>query len=112
VGEDATLAVAHVGLAVTFLADQAWLTLDAIVRTLTREMALAAARLDFERAAELRKRVFALEHIQDVALIQRDDDPLGIPEALNSMAWLPDAIGPPASSAISFPNTSYTFKDT
>ena len=45
----------------------------AIVRTLTREMALAAARLDFERAAELRKRVFALEHIRDVSLITRED---------------------------------------
>ncbi|OGL99553.1 hypothetical protein A2304_05465, partial [Candidatus Uhrbacteria bacterium RIFOXYB2_FULL_57_15] len=45
----------------------------AIVRTLKRDMARAAAALDFERAAKLRGQVFALEHIRDVSLIMRED---------------------------------------
>ena len=36
VGTDLVLAASHVGLTVTFLADQAWLMADAIVRTLSR----------------------------------------------------------------------------
>lgn len=45
----------------------------AIVRTLKRDMAAAAATLDFERAAKLRGQMFALEHIRDVSLIMRED---------------------------------------
>jgi excinuclease ABC subunit C len=44
-----------------------------IVRSLKREMARAADRLEFERAAALRGRVFALEHIRDVSLITKED---------------------------------------
>ncbi|MEY4731677.1 MAG: hypothetical protein RL681_623 [Candidatus Parcubacteria bacterium] len=44
-----------------------------LVSDLTREMKAASRVLDFERAEALRKRLFALHHIQDVALIDRDD---------------------------------------
>ncbi|KKU94085.1 MAG: excinuclease ABC subunit C [Candidatus Jorgensenbacteria bacterium GW2011_GWA1_48_13] len=46
----------------------------AILRTLKREMEAASKRLDFEKAAKLRGRIFALEHVQDVALIKSEED--------------------------------------
>ncbi|HEX2706586.1 MAG TPA: protein ndvB, partial [Solirubrobacterales bacterium] len=52
VGEDAALAFAHVGLAITFLADQAWLTLDAIGRTLTRLYVTRRRLLEWTTAAQ------------------------------------------------------------
>ncbi len=52
VGEDATIALAHAGLAVAFLADQAWLTLDAIVRTLTRLYVTGRRLLEWTTAAQ------------------------------------------------------------
>ncbi len=45
-----------------------------ILRSLKREMKRASDRLDFERAAELRNRIFALEHIHDVALLGGEVD--------------------------------------
>ena len=54
---------------------------DEILRAMTKAMRVAVRAKHFEVAAKLRDNMFALEHIQDVALIQRDDDPLGIPEA-------------------------------
>ena len=62
VAADVVLAAAHVGLGLTFLADQAWLMADAILRTLARlyvtrrdllewmTAAHAKARLDLDRA--------------------------------------------------------------
>jgi excinuclease ABC subunit C len=47
---------------------------EQVVRQMTREMKTAALKKDFERAVDLRNKVFALEHINDVALITRDDD--------------------------------------
>ncbi len=44
-----------------------------VVRSMKREMIAAAAKLDFERAAELKRRIFAIEHIQDVALVKHDE---------------------------------------
>lgn len=46
---------------------------EKIVRQMKRDMKLAAVKLDFERAAELKRQVFALTHIQDVALVTRDE---------------------------------------
>lgn len=43
-----------------------------IVKQLTREMKAAAKVLDFERAGELKKTLFGLKHIQDMALIKDD----------------------------------------
>lgn len=43
-----------------------------LVRSLEREMATASKKLDFEKAAEFRGRLFALRHIQDVALISEN----------------------------------------
>jgi len=45
-----------------------------ILRSLRREMKRASDRFDFERAAELRNRIFALEHIHDVALLGGEVD--------------------------------------
>lgn len=47
---------------------------EEVVRGMRREMQRAAIAKDFELAAELRNKVEALEHINDVALITRDDD--------------------------------------
>ncbi len=44
-----------------------------IVRQLKRDMAKAAAMLDFERAAKIKGQLFAIEHIRDVSLITRED---------------------------------------
>jgi excinuclease UvrABC nuclease subunit len=43
-----------------------------LVRNLEREMKSEAKALHFERAGELKKTLFALAHIQDVALLKRD----------------------------------------
>ncbi len=47
-----------------------------LVRELKHEMDHAAKQLDFEDAAVLRRRLFALEHIRDIALISREDHEL------------------------------------
>ncbi|MES2203395.1 MAG: UvrB/UvrC motif-containing protein [Patescibacteria group bacterium] len=41
-----------------------------LIKTLEREMKAAAKAEEFERAAELRRQLFALQHIQDVSLIK------------------------------------------
>lgn len=46
---------------------------EKIVLQMKREMQAAAKQLDFERAAKLKRRVFALTHIQDVALISKEE---------------------------------------
>ncbi|MFI3158080.1 MAG: UvrB/UvrC motif-containing protein, partial [Methylococcaceae bacterium] len=46
---------------------------EKIVKGMRREMNTLAKKKDFEGAAILRNKIFALEHIQDVALITRDD---------------------------------------
>ncbi len=43
-----------------------------LVKTLEKEMQLAAKNHEFEKAAEIRNKVFALNHIRDVALISKD----------------------------------------
>jgi excinuclease ABC subunit C len=40
-----------------------------VLRSLENEMSAAAKRLDFEKAARLRRQLFALKHIRDTALI-------------------------------------------
>jgi cyclic beta-1,2-glucan synthetase len=52
VGTDLVLAVSHVGLTVTLLADQAWLMTDAIVRTLTRVFLTRRKLLEWVTAAQ------------------------------------------------------------
>ncbi|TAL49473.1 hypothetical protein EPN83_00400 [Patescibacteria group bacterium] len=42
-----------------------------VVKNLEREMREAAKALQFEKADELRRKIFALEHIQDVSLLKR-----------------------------------------
>ncbi len=51
---------------------------DRLVKQLMREMSTASRAKDFELAAELRNQIRALEHIQDVALITREDVDLPI----------------------------------
>jgi len=44
-----------------------------LIAGLKREMQAAAKKQEFERAAELRNQIFALEHIKDVAMITKED---------------------------------------
>ena len=44
-----------------------------LVREMKKDMLIASAQLRFEEATELRRKIFALEHIRDVALITRED---------------------------------------
>ncbi len=46
---------------------------EQIIRQMRREMKSAANDLDFERAAELKRKTFALTHIQDVALVSHEE---------------------------------------
>jgi len=46
---------------------------DAILKGFTREMKVAAKEKRFEDAAELRNRIYFLEHIQDIAVLKRED---------------------------------------
>jgi excinuclease ABC subunit C len=47
---------------------------EVILREFRREMRLAAKERRFEVAAELRNKIYFLEHIQDVAILKREDD--------------------------------------
>ncbi|MEX2054434.1 MAG: excinuclease ABC subunit UvrC [Candidatus Colwellbacteria bacterium] len=44
---------------------------DKIVRRLEKDMQTAAKHLDFEEAARLKRQLFALNHIQDIALVSK-----------------------------------------
>ena len=44
----------------------------AVVRFLKKEMANLAENQEFEKADEIKRKIFALEHIQDVSLMKRD----------------------------------------
>jgi excinuclease ABC subunit C len=46
-----------------------------VLENLEKEMHSASRRTDFEKAAKLRRQIFALRHIQDVALISDDLQP-------------------------------------
>lgn len=46
--------------------------MQSVLKTLKKEMLDAAKHEDFELAQELKKKVFALEHVQDVSLIKRE----------------------------------------
>jgi excinuclease ABC subunit C len=46
---------------------------DTLIKSYRRDMEKAAAEEDFEKAAELRNKVFFLEHIQDVAIMKKED---------------------------------------
>jgi cyclic beta-1,2-glucan synthetase len=56
VGADISLAAAHVGLGLTFLAHQAWLMADAILRTLARLYATRRNLLEWTTAAQAKVR--------------------------------------------------------
>lgn len=46
--------------------------LQTLIKTLKKEMNTLAMKEKFEEAREIRNKIFALEHIQDIALIKRD----------------------------------------
>jgi excinuclease ABC subunit C len=52
-----------------------------LVTALEKEMQAAAKKNEFEKAAQLRNRIFALNHIRDVSLITRDDENFQIPNS-------------------------------
>ena len=43
-----------------------------LIKTLEKEMGALAKKREFEKADEIKKKIFALDHIQDVALIKQD----------------------------------------
>lgn len=53
---------------------------DALLRQLKREMDVAAKKSQYELAAKLRDRVFALEHIQDIGLLMKEEFTYDMPE--------------------------------
>jgi excinuclease ABC subunit C len=44
-----------------------------LLQKLKKEMEVCAEKLQFERAGEIKKQIFALEHIKDVSLIKKED---------------------------------------
>jgi excinuclease ABC subunit C len=46
--------------------------LQSLLRTLRKEMLTLANKQKFEEAGEIKNKIFALEHIQDISLIKRD----------------------------------------
>jgi len=47
-----------------------------VVRSLKKEMAVFAKKREFEKALEVKRKIFAIDHIQDIALI-KDSPPFG-----------------------------------
>jgi len=47
-----------------------------VIKQLEKQMKAAAAKLAFEHAGVLKRRVFALQHIRDIAVLTRDFSPL------------------------------------
>ncbi len=47
-----------------------------ILKNLEREMKMASKRLEFEKAAKIRGKIFALQHIQDIALLSDSESQL------------------------------------
>ncbi|HEX2784917.1 MAG TPA: glucoamylase family protein [Ilumatobacteraceae bacterium] len=66
IGLDLATAASHVGLGLVFLADQAWLMLDAIIRTLVRVYVTRRKLLEWTTAAQAKAR-----HHLDVAAFYR-----------------------------------------
>ncbi len=57
----------------------------AVISDIQKQMKTAAKNLEFEKATKLRDRIFALQHIQDVALIQEEEFQTGqIPKRLEA----------------------------
>jgi excinuclease ABC subunit C len=48
-----------------------------LIKTLEREMKAYAKSQELDKAGELKRKIFALQHIQDVALIKRNEDVQG-----------------------------------
>ncbi|MBI2514568.1 excinuclease ABC subunit UvrC [Candidatus Wolfebacteria bacterium] len=46
---------------------------EKVIKSLTREMNLASKNLEFEKAEKLRRQIFSLQHIQDIALIRNEE---------------------------------------
>ncbi len=47
---------------------------ERILNNLTKEMSSVSKKLDFERAEKIKRQIFALQHIQDVALIKHEEE--------------------------------------
>ncbi|MDO8564850.1 MAG: UvrB/UvrC motif-containing protein [bacterium] len=52
-----------------------------IVRELEREMKRAAKTQEFEKASEYKRMLFALKHVQDIALLKRNGDFASVPRS-------------------------------
>jgi excinuclease ABC subunit C len=49
-----------------------------IIKKLEREMRAVAKKLEFEKASEIKKTIFALKHIRDVALMKNERHPMSL----------------------------------
>lgn len=49
----------------------------ALIKNLEKEMSRASEALDFEKAEKIKRQIFSLNHIQDIALIRDSDLPAG-----------------------------------
>ncbi len=49
----------------------------ALIKNLEKEMSRASEALDFEKAEKIKRQIFSLNHIQDIALIRDSDLPTG-----------------------------------
>ena len=48
---------------------------SAVIKSLKKEMKTLAKAREFEKAGEIKRKIFALEHIQDIALIKEEEQP-------------------------------------
>jgi excinuclease ABC subunit C len=64
-----------------------------LIGKMEKEMQNYAKKNEFEKAAELRNKIFALKHIQDVALISREDEKSQIPNPKSQIKFNPPAGG-------------------
>jgi len=46
---------------------------QSLLKALKKQMDMSAKKLQFERADEIKKQIFALEHIKDISLIKKED---------------------------------------
>ncbi|MFA7319439.1 MAG: UvrB/UvrC motif-containing protein [Parcubacteria group bacterium] len=59
-----------------------------LITKMKKEMAVAAEKEDFEKAASLRNQIFALQHVQDMAMISSDHNPSVSTSTSSHLPWV------------------------
>ena len=81
---------------------------SAVISSLTREMKACAKAREFEKAGEIKRKIFALEHIQDVVLIKEDEIAHGGEQFSSLVRFAPTyALGKSLSAVRSFRIEAY-----